>query len=93
MQTGKAAFVLPRYENSQFYHVEKGYYFGLEDMIRKKRLKESQDVQSTFDDEEVTLRCFTVSTIEPCEVLLLNIDEVQKMNIDFPKAFKIFYDN
>ena len=84
---GLAAYVLPRFDNKPFKVINKGDSFGhidfaiQEDMInfdlsKNKRIKRKN-----------IIRRFTVMGMENCELLIISMDDLEKMRLEFPDTF------
>ena len=80
--------MIPRYNNAVYYIITVGRYFGLEDIIKRRR--EASEIGG--GEEECFLRCFNVMTMDNVEALLFKVEDIQKMQIEFPKAFNIMFE-
>jgi len=43
LSSGKAAFVLPRFENTKYIDIDSGDYFGISDLINNEKQKSSTE--------------------------------------------------
>ena len=89
---GTAAYVFPRFDNKPYRLIERGNVFGhiefaiKEDMVsfelsKAKRLKRNNIV-----------RRFTVLGMENSELLILTMDELEKMRLEFPEQYIDLFD-
>ncbi|TNV86814.1 hypothetical protein FGO68_gene1058 [Halteria grandinella] len=85
---GVAGYVIPRLDNQVFIKIEEGDHFGHTDIVydqsfieyqmsTKKRVLRNRDI----------IRSFTVLSIIQCELLILTIDDLEKMKVEFPDVF------
>jgi hypothetical protein len=85
LSKGLAAFVLPRYENKPYITVNASDYFGhidmaiQEDMLELDLMKEKR--------KKTLIRRFTLCALMSCEMFILNIEELEKLKIEFPEMF------
>ena len=95
MRKGVAGYVLPRFENTVYIKIEEGDHFGHVDLVWDSS---KLNVQSNFkkrSEKNITelTRKFTVRALINCELLLLMIEDIEKMKIEFPEVFEEFFSN
>ena len=79
LSKGRAAFVLRQCENLPFVIIEEGDEFGVIDLIPETR-------QPTIVKEVV--RVFTVMATEYSEMLCLSLENLAKVNNEFPSIME-----
>lgn len=84
---GTAGFVLPKFNNECYILIENGDHFGELDLMKIK----NDNIKGVFN-KEIT-RCFTVQAFTHCELLLLNINDINRMNSEFPEIFSEIFLN
>ncbi|TNV87319.1 hypothetical protein FGO68_gene17715 [Halteria grandinella] len=93
---GMAGFVLPRYDNTVYIKIDEGDHFGHQEMnvnqaslnYGKMRSASKRPLKSSEN-----LRMFTIQALIDCELLILSIDDVEKLRIEFPDIFIELFDN
>ena len=94
---GKAAYVLPRWNNSKYFDIIKGDIFGLEDAIYTL----STEAQSAFDVRMMTKKQFygdrrfavMVAQETMFETLSLKVTDLQKIALEFPRTIEYLYED
>jgi CRP-like cAMP-binding protein len=77
--------VLPRYRNKPFHTMQRGDYFGYEDILYNCQLSGSElDVENLPEYKDLGNRQFTVYSEMVCETLVLNVDDIRKTGYEFP---------
>lgn len=84
---GTAAYVLPRFDNKPYRIVESGEHFGhidfsISDEMAKFDLSKTKRLR-----RKNMVRRFTVQALDNCEMLILTIDELEKMRLEFPDIY------
>ncbi|CDW89496.1 cation channel family protein [Stylonychia lemnae] len=89
MTNGTAGFVLPIYNNAVYIQVEKGDEFGLTDLVYDKELVEYklQSRKKLKGGKKALQRLFTVQALNSCEVLMMSIQDLDKMKVEYPDIF------
>ena len=94
---GTAGYVLPRYNNKLYFAIKQGEHFGHVDLANdkeylknhktgKKKKKKNQPVV-------VLVRMFTVQAQENCDLLTMTLEDLDKMNVEFPLIAKELMDD
>lgn len=89
---GQASFVIPRYENTRYIHLNVGHHFGIIDIIGCQQMKDF-DIDDWIKKRNLIQRQFTImSNDNPVEVLLLDVIDFHKMRQEFYDCYEeIFY--
>jgi CRP-like cAMP-binding protein len=95
--TGVAGYVLPRFDNTVYIKIECGDHFGHVDLVYYQEILQTQISQHhtrRFHRKKKTLiRKFTVQALIDCELLILLMEDLDKMKIEFPDVFEEFFMN
>lgn len=89
LTNGKAAFVLPRYQNVQYIKIRKGNHFGVMDIIGSIR-DHDPDAEITscwFKLRTHLTRQFSVLSVGDSQVLSLQIDDLYRMEQEYFDQF------
>lgn len=95
IKEGKLAFVLACQENAIFDKVEKEQMVGFEDyvyILKANGMDYEQDLVTLEQNRLMFTRKFTVITLEKVEALELPIDEVIKIQQEFPAVANKLYE-
>lgn len=92
--TGSAGYVLPRFNNKVYINIVQGDHFGHVDLGNDrdyfKAMKKNSKVKKR---KRVPLhRKFTVQAQENCDLLTLTLEDLDKMNTEFPDICKKLMD-
>lgn len=82
-----AAYVLPRFDNKPYKLIEKGDCFGHIDFAIQEEMENFDLSKGKRMKRKNIVRRFTVIGMENCELLILNMDELEKMRLEFPDVF------
>lgn len=89
--SGKAGFVLPKYDNAKYININVGDHFGFIDVISS--IKEHDlDKEDWISSRNLIKREFTIIAETETEVLNLNITDVHKMKIEFYDCYEKLFD-
>ena len=89
---GVAGYVLPRYDNTVYIRIEEGDHFGHVDLVLDQHILMEQFNIKMKQEKNLTRR-FTVQALINCELLLLMIEDIDKMKIEFPEKFEHLFMN
>lgn len=82
---GHASYVLPRFENHQYFKIELGDHFGHIDLGQDVNyFKKQKRASRTKRKPQVYHRKFTIQAQETCDLLTLSISDLDKMFKEFP---------
>ena len=84
---GTAAYVLPRFENKIYRVVESGEHFGHVDFAISEEMVKFDLSKTRRLRRKNMVRRFTVQALDNCEMLILTIDECEKMRLEFPDLY------
>ncbi len=87
---GACGYVLPRYENKVYLHIQEGKHFGHVELAADKSLMDEDGAFSIMRRSQVSfdlIRRFTVQAFFLSDVLALAIKDVVNMKLEFPKIF------
>ncbi len=91
---GVAGYVLPRYDNAVYIQIEKGDHFGLVDLAFDHDII---NVKSNFrhrsQKNKEFYRRFTVQALINCELLTFGLEDIDKMQLEFPEYFEELFMN
>jgi hypothetical protein len=87
MITGKAAFVLPRYKNRPYINLSIGSLFGMIDIIGSAHAH-NVEVDDWYGIKQKLNRQFSILSFEHSEVLILNIENLNRMQQEFSHNFE-----
>lgn len=94
MIDGEGGYVLPRYENTVYIKILKGDHFGLIDLVFDSQiLNQNVNLKKASEKSSDIYRRFTVQAIINCELLLLNLKDLDTMKIEFPDIFDEMFMN
>ncbi len=94
MIKGEAGYVLPRYDNTIYIRIEDGDHFGHVDIVFNQEVRDLRvQVKLLRPEKNMITRKFTVQSVLTCELLTLNIVELDKMKIEFPEIFEELFTN
>lgn len=88
---GVAGYVLPRFDNTVYIKIEKGDHFGHVDLVLDQEIMAAQ--LNVKRRERNLTRKFTVQALIDCELLMLLIEDIDKMKIEFPDVFDELFMN
>ncbi len=81
---GKAAYVLPRFNNAGYLDIGSGEHFGHIDLANDKEYLKNRGLSRRGKRRDssnvVLLRMFTVQAIETCDCLQLTLEDLERMN-------------
>lgn len=87
MVTGKAGYVLPRFNNKVYLEINQGDHFGHVDLGFDpdyfKTSKKNGKIKKKAK-KGPAIRKFTVQAQENCDLLTLTLEDLDKMNVEFP---------
>ena len=85
---GIAGFVIPELDNTVFIKIEEGDHFGHTDIVQDNFFIEYQmsTKKKVLRNRDI-IRRFTVQAIVSCELLILTIDDLERIKADFPDVF------
>ena len=86
MVKGTAAYVLPRFDNKVYRIVETGEVFGHVDFATQENI-DKIDLQIFKHKHKNMVRRFTVQALDDCETLILTIDDLEKLRLEFYDVF------
>lgn len=84
---GSAGYVLPRFNNKVYFNIVIGDHFGHVDLGHDRDYFKAQKkgMQKKKRKHKVQLiRKFTVQAQENCDLLTLTLEDLDKMNSEFP---------
>lgn len=88
MVQGRASYVLPRFTNRSYIDLEVGDHFGHVDLANDreylKNRKLSRRNKRRDSSHVILLRMFTVQATETCDCLQLTLEDLDRMNTEFP---------
>lgn len=87
MVKGTAAYVLPRFENKIYRVIESGEHFGHVDFAISEKMVMFDLSKTKRLRRKNMVRRFTVQALDNCEMLILTIDECEKMRLEFPDLY------
>lgn len=87
MKGGECGFVLPRYSNIKYIDIEQGKYFGIIDILGSLLANDTTDFAAGFQQKDLLKRQFTVQCQKSCDLLNLSLDNLQKMEKEFPDSY------
>lgn len=92
---GVAGYVLPRFENTVYIKIEAGDHFGHVDLVLDQEIlaMTSAKVNLRARSQKYLTRKFTVQALLDCELLMLLIEDTDKMKIEFPDVFDELFMN
>ena len=88
---GACGYVLPRYENKVYLHIQEGKSFGHVELAADHRLMDEDYTLSIMRRSQISfdlIRRFTVQSFFLCDVLALSIADLLNMRLEFEKVFK-----
>lgn len=81
--------VLPRYSNAKYVNFDEGSYFGVIDIIGSMiKLDNTDDVEEWFNHKYDLTREFTVMAEAFTQLLSLNLQDFNRLHIEFPEIYK-----
>ena len=83
MIQGYAAFVHPSFRNTRYISIENGDHFGILDIVGTVSQNESIELYEWYSKKHLIKRQFTIQAIIDCEVMTLNIDNLNLMQQEF----------
>lgn len=88
--SGRAGYVLPRFENKCFLEIKKGEHFGHVDLGGEREFIEpfKHLRRLTMINKDQMIRRFTVLAFENIELLSLSLKDLLKMKLEFPHVFE-----
>jgi CRP-like cAMP-binding protein len=89
---GVAGYVLPRFDNTVYIKIERGDHFGHVDLVLDQEIIAAQ-INIKGRIERNMTRKFTVQALIDCELLMLLIEDIDKMKIEFPDVFDELFMN
>ena len=87
-----AAYVIPRFDNKPYILIEAGEYFGHVDIAITADIIEKDLAWQKRNFRKYMVRKFTVRALVNCEMLILTIEELQKMKMEFPEYYDEFFE-
>ena len=87
MVKGAAAYVLPRFDNKAYRIIQTGEIFGHVDIATQEEIDRIDLQQLKKNKRKTIVRRFTVQALDDCETLLLTIDELEKLRLEFSDVF------
>jgi hypothetical protein len=87
-----AAYVLPRFDNKPYRLLEKGDCFGHIDFAIQEEMIDFDLSKTKRLKRKNIVRRFTTLGMENCELLILNMDELEKMRLEFPDQFILLFE-
>ena len=92
LMTGRAAFVLPIYNNTGYIKIEVGEHYLDSDIVGS--MVEAGISPDLWFQNKQHLHCqFTTQAKEDCEVQILRIDDIHKMRQDFLECYQPLFKN
>ncbi|TNV87316.1 hypothetical protein FGO68_gene16420 [Halteria grandinella] len=92
--TGSAGYVLPRFNNKVYMNIVQGDHFGHVDLGSDKDYFKVKKTKMVKKRKRVPLhRKFTVQAQENCDLLTLTLEDLDKMNSEFPDICKQLLDD
>jgi CRP-like cAMP-binding protein len=90
---GIAGYVLPRFENTVYIKIEAGDHFGHVDLVLDQEILAMTSINLRQRSQKHLTRKFTVQALLDCELLMLLIEDIEKMKIEFPDVFDELFMN
>eukprot|EP00347_Sterkiella_histriomuscorum_P023005 403336321 len=91
---GHAAYVLPRFDDTIYIQIERGNHFGVIDLVYDEDLVDYKISLRRKSQKPVEIyRIFTVLALVDCELLILTIQDLNKMKTEFPEQFDMLFSN
>ena len=87
MVKGTAAYVLPRFDNKIYRLIVSGEHFGHVDFAISEEMVKFDLSKTKRLRRKNMVRRFTLQALENCEMLILTIDEMEKMRLEFPDMY------
>lgn len=79
--------VLPKHENTKFVNITRGNQFGVVDIIGSILMNEDMQTDDWFMRKDKMKRQFTVMSGQYTEMLILTIQDVHRLQIEFTEYF------
>jgi hypothetical protein len=89
---GTAAYVFPRFDNKPYRLIERGDVFGHIDFAIKEDMVSFELSKAKRLKRKNIVRRFTVLGMENSELLILTMDELEKMRLEFPEHYVDLFD-
>lgn len=92
IKNGSCSYVLPKHANARYISIQKGYCFGLGDIIYSM-MKSKIDMSQIYNNREQLIRQFTIrSSNKLCTNLLtLSIQDLNRMKMEFQESYEKFF--
>lgn len=88
MCKGTAAYVIPRFDNKPYVAIMEGEYFGHVDIATTDKMMDYDLAWQKRNRRKFMVRKFTVRAHDNCEMLILTIEELEKMKMEFPEYYE-----
>ncbi|CDW71411.1 UNKNOWN [Stylonychia lemnae] len=89
-----AGYVIPRFDNTVYIQIDKGDHFGELDLVYDpKILSLTINIKKKAQKNKDIFRRFSVQAIINCELLILTLDDIDKMKLEFPEVFDDLFNN
>lgn len=89
---GKAAFVLPRFENEIYIIINEGDHFGLVDIIPEENKKKKNKRKKNKKKEGWEMkRRYSVQAIAKSELMALKTEDLTLLQAEFPEIYEEFF--
>jgi hypothetical protein len=92
MIAGRAAFVLPSYQNCKYIDIEVGDHFGITDIIGSSQ-KQNFPIESWINFKSSIHRQFCLRAVSQCEFLKLNYQYLYLMREEFPDCYNTLFES
>ncbi|CDW88827.1 cation channel family protein [Stylonychia lemnae] len=94
LEKGVAGYVLPRFDNTIYIQVDKGDHFGELDLVYDPMILDDQiNIKKKTQKNKDIFRRFSIQAVINCELLILTIDDIDKMKLEFPEVFDDLFNN
>jgi hypothetical protein len=86
--------VLPNFDNTVYIKIEDGDHFGHSDIsLSSKYFYSNRFLQKKSIKRKPHIHHFTVLALIDCDMLILSIDDLDKMKLEFPQVFRDLFVN
>lgn len=93
MQNGNAGYVLPRHQNLMYIRLSPGLYFGVSCIVGSFLDKDDFSIDHWICNKDRLKRQFTIQCKDQCELLTLNITDLDVMKKEFREAYMNLFEN
>ena len=85
--------MLPKHRNLEYIDISEGSYFGIIDIVGgMAKINHLEDMENWLSYKESLKRQFTVMSSTQCELLMLNLTDLNRMRMEFVEAYESLYD-